>query len=215
MHTASLQRALRALCLLGIGLLNVCYSQDIAVYIVMATGVLFIVPSLFALISYPRLRKSAPRGVVVVPVVSLGAALFGIVLLAAPAAFVTAFMYVMAGLLIAIGLWQMVNFVQLRRRGMELLGYEFVVSLLTVAAGAVVLAHPFTAAGVPFIIIGAGCLCYALLEFWNAWLQYKYEKTHHVEDITPTAEASDDDATPEAEAEVVEAEVVTPPTDTP
>ncbi len=215
MHTVSLQRALRALCFLAIGLLNVCYSQDIAVYIVMATGVLFILPSLFALVSYPRLRKSAPRGVVVVPVVSLGAALFGVVLLVTPTTFVTAFMYVMAGLLIAIGLWQMVNFFQLRRGGMELLGYEFVVSLLTVAAGAVVLAHPFTAAGVPFIIIGAGCLCYALLEFWNAWLQYKYERTHHVEDVTPPAGEASDTTAPEAEAEVVEAEVITPPTDAP
>lgn len=206
MHHKSLHHALRALCLLVIGLLNICYSKEIIIYIVCLTGVLFILPSLFAIGSYWRARKEVSGSAVVVPVVSVGAALFGIVLLLMPGTFVKAFMYVMAGILILIGLWQMASFFRLRRGGVELLGYEFVVSLLAVAAGVVVLAHPFETAGIPFVILGAGLTCYALLEFWNAFLQYKYEKAHCVVDITP--QAPDAEQPKAEEAEVVEAETV-------
>lgn len=206
MHHSSLHRALRAFCLLIVGLLNICYSKDVIIYIVSLTGLLFILPALVALVHYFRLRREAARSAVLIPVVSVGAALFGIVLLLMPETFAKAFMYVMAALLIIIGMVQMLNFFHLRRCGMELLGYEFLVSLLAIAAGIVVLAHPFEVAGIPFIIIGSGMVCYALLEFWNARLQYVYEKAHNVTEMPDdtqvlTADAPEQPAPEDAEAE--------------
>lgn len=206
MHHSSLHRALRALCILVIGLLNICYSKDIIIYIVSLTGLLFILPALVALVHYFRLRREAARSAVLIPVVSAGAALFGIVLLIMPETFARAFMYVMSAILIIIGMVQMMNFFHLRRCGMELLGYEFIVSLLAIAAGIVVLVHPFEMAAIPFIIIGAGMTCYALLEFWNARLQYVYEKAHNVTEIQEdtqvlTADQTEQPAPVDAEAE--------------
>ena len=86
------------------------------------------------------------------PIVSLGSLLFGLWLMISPAFFVGILMYVLGAVLVFAGISQIAHLLSARSYAAVPFGY-YVMPVLILLAGLVVLANPFAAATIPFIIL--------------------------------------------------------------
>ena len=66
----------------------------------------------------------------------------------------------------------------------------FVIPSLVLVAGLVVLFNPFQAATVPFIILGASSIVYALTDLFRI-LRYRKREESRIEDVTIIEEIKD------------------------
>ena len=124
------------------------------------------------------------------PIAGLGSLLFGLWLMIMPAFFVGILMYVLGAVLVLAGISQIVN-LSAARSWTVVPGGFFVV--LVLIAGVVVLFNPFTAATVPFIILGVSSIVYGLSDLVNIirFRQKKDIQTPIIEDVTPIEEIKD------------------------
>lgn len=173
----------RGLCALILGVLLVVVSDRMPVWMVMACGLLFVVPGVVALIGWFRRDASLPAAPLS-PVSSVGSILLGTILLLFPASFVTILMYMLAALVLLAAATQLYSVYSLHRRGMPLSLWYGVVPMLTLGAGIYVLFRPSDVAALPFIVIGAASILYGLLELWAAFLLGR-----HVRQLKRTAVA--------------------------
>ena len=182
---------LSSLCALLIGLLLVVWPGQAIIYLVLTIGVLFLLPGLFGLVSYvmtARKRREAGYDSPF-PIVALGSTLFGIWLVVMPGFFVTSLMYVLGVLLVFAGVSQLANLVA-ARSSVHVPWGVYIVPLLVLAAGMVVLFDPFTAAEVPFIILGCSSIVYALMDLFRLF-KYRRRVASQIQDITPIEEIKD------------------------
>ena len=182
---------LSSLCALIIGLLLVVWPGQAIIYLVLTIGVLFLLPGLFGLVSYvmtARKRREAGYDSPF-PIVALGSTLFGIWLVVMPGFFVTSLMYVLGVLLVFAGVSQLANLV-VARSSVHVPWGVYIVPLLVLAAGMVVLFDPFTAAEVPFIILGCSSIVYALMDLFRLF-KYRRRVASQIQDITPIEEIKD------------------------
>ena len=149
----------------------------------MAVGAMFLVPGIFAVVTY--LLKGRNLGMPF-PLVSIGSALLGLWLMIMPAFFVSILMYVLGAVLVFAGISQVVNLVSARRWTQVPMGY-FIIPVLLLVAGLVVLVNPFAAASIPFMIVGVSCIVYGVSSLVN---QIRFRKN----EVKPVIE----------EAEIVE-----------
>lgn len=158
-----------SLCALFVGLLLVVYPGAAAAYLVVVIGALFLLPGLIGTFSY--FKALLPKDNVVAfglvsLVVSLGSLFFGLWLIIMPLFFIGILMYVLGVLLVLCGLNQLVGFVSARSY-MPVPVYAYVISVLVLISGIVVLANPFEAAEVPFMVLGVSFMVYALAEIFR------------------------------------------------
>lgn len=147
---------IRCICALVIGVLLVAWPEAAILYLVITIGVLFLVPGLFSLSGYLiRGKQDGSR----FPIAGLGSLLFGLWLMIMPAFFVGILMYVLGAVLVLAGISQIVN-LSAARSWTVVPGGFFVIPVLVLIAGIVVLFNPFTAAAVPFIILGVSSIVY-------------------------------------------------------
>lgn len=182
---------LSSLCALIIGLLLVVWPGQALIYLVLTIGVLFLLPGLFGLVSYvmtARKRREAGYSSPF-PVVALGSTLFGIWLVVMPGFFVTSLMYVLGVLLVLAGVSQLANLAA-ARSSVHVPWGIYIVPLLVLAAGLVVLFDPFTAAEVPFMILGCSFIVYALMDLIRMF-KYRRLVRSKIQDITPIEEMKD------------------------
>ena len=66
----------------------------------------------------------------------------------------------------------------------------FVIPLLVLAAGLVVLFNPFEVATIPFIILGASSIVYALTDLFRI-LRYRKKEESQIQDVTILEEIKD------------------------
>ena len=178
---------MRCVSAIVLGILLMAWPEAAIVYLVIAIGVVFFLPSLFSLVGYFK-KSRQPGGYF--PIVSLGSLLFGLWLMISPAFFVGILMYVLGILLIFAGISQIVYLLSARGRVMVPFGF-FVVPILILLAGLIVMVNPFAAATIPFIILGVSSALYGITELINL---YKFRKKEEkitevmIEDVTPIEE---------------------------
>ena len=101
----------RGICAVLMGVLLVTWPEAAIVYLVIAIGAMFFVPSLFSLVGY--FMKGRQEGAMF-PIISLGSLLFGLWLMVSPAFFVGILMYVLGAVLVFAGITQIVQLVNAR-----------------------------------------------------------------------------------------------------
>lgn len=176
----------RCVSAIAIGLLLMMWPEAAILYLVIAIGAMFFLPSLISLISYFT-KGQERRGYF--PIVSLGSLLFGLWLMISPAFFVGILMYVLGAVLVFAGISQIVGLLDARSYANVSTGF-MVMPVLILLAGLLVLVNPFAAASVPFIILGVSSTVYGVTELINFYkFRRKAPKTEEViEDIVPIEE---------------------------
>ena len=180
---------MRCVSAIAIGVLLMGWPEAAILYLVIAIGAVFFLPSLFSLIAY--FMKGRQLGMYF-PIVSLGGLLFGLWLMISPAFFVGILMYVLGAVLVFAGISQVVNLLGVRSYASVAQG-SFVTPILILLAGLIVLVNPLAAATIPLIILGVSSTVYGITELINI---YKFRKKEEkvmptemvIEDVTPIEE---------------------------
>lgn len=172
-----------------IGILLMVWPEAAIIYLVIAIGAMFFLPSLFTLAGY--FMKGRQLGMYF-PIVSVGSLLFGLWLMISPAFFVGILMYVLGAVLVFAGISQIVGLLGARSHASVSFGY-YVMPVLILLAGLVVLVNPFAAAAVPFIILGVSSTAYGISELINIYRFRRKEDKRAIneiviEDVTPIEE---------------------------
>ena len=180
---------MRCVSAIAIGILLMVWPETAIVYLVIAIGAMFFLPSLFTLVGY--FVKGRQLGMYF-PIISLGSLLFGLWLMVSPAFFVGILMYVLGVVLVFAGISQIMQLLNARSWTQVAFGY-FVMPVLILIAGLVVLLNPFAAATVPFIILGVSSIVYGVTDIINGIrFRRKEDKTTVsevvIEDVTPVEE---------------------------
>ena len=180
---------MRCVSAIAIGILLMVWPETAIVYLVIAIGAMFFLPSLFTLVGY--FVKGRQLGMYF-PIISLGSLLFGLWLMISPAFFVGILMYVLGVVLVFAGISQIAGLLGARSHASVSFGY-YVMPILILFAGLVVLVNPFAVATIPFIILGISSTAYGISELINIYkFRRKEEKLmkHEIviEDVTPIEE---------------------------
>ena len=180
---------IRGICAVLMGLLLVTWPEAAIVYLVIAIGAVFFVPSLFSLVGY--FTKGRQEGAMF-PIVSIGSLLFGLWLMVSPAFFVGILMYVLGVILVFAGISQIIQLVNARGWTLVAPGY-YIMPVLILLAGLVVLLNPFAAAAIPFIILGVSSIVYGITDIINQLrFRKKEEKKEEnevvIEEVAPVEE---------------------------
>jgi uncharacterized membrane protein HdeD (DUF308 family) len=160
-------RAIAALCL-GAVLLS-CPTNAI-LFIVIAIGILFIIPGLILIINYLASAREK-RLETFFLYAAIGSILFGAVLVSVPHFFVNILMYIFGALLLLGGIEQIVTLIRARKKSAVSAAF-FVVPFLLIIVGTLVLFYPFKTAETIFILIGIACIVYAMMELVH-WFKFK------------------------------------------
>lgn len=155
---------MRSIFSLVIGVLLVLYPGVASIYFVMALGVLFLLPGIISIITVLRMPADERS----FPIIGLGSVLFGLWLLIMPVFFVAILMYALGAILVMAGLSSVIELIKTRKLMAVHPGF-YIVPVLVMIAGFVVLFNPFGTAEIPFIVLGASSILYALSGMLNAW----------------------------------------------
>ena len=162
---------LRSAFAMVLGFVLVLWPEAAITYLVITIGILFILPGLFAILSYFTRPKNENGEKPMFPIEAAGSVLFGAWLVIMPEFFVNILMYVLGALLVIAGVQQLVSLISARK-------WQCTVGLLPDAAlilitGVMILAYPFGAAANTFVIFGVASIFYGACELIN-W--YKFRK---------------------------------------
>ena len=144
---------IRSISILLRGLLFILLGDSALSMVVLAVGVLLMIPGLYALVSYVRHIERHPM----FPLAALGSSLLGLWMVVSPVFFVGFFMYVVGGVLVALGIYQLAS-LSVSSRILPVSWPLYLMPVLVLLMGCFVLFNPFKAASLPFIIIGIGCI---------------------------------------------------------
>lgn len=210
----------RALCALLVGFLLVSNPTDMTVLIVQIIGGLFALSGLVAVIGFfisrgqtrraalraAELGEEAPRPsrlAPMFPVVGVGSLAFGVFLLCFPRQFVGYLLYVLGGLLVLIGVWQIYLLINSRKFA-PLSWSLFILPVLNIIAGIVVICFPNQTATLLFTILGVGYILYGVSEFFFGVRFFRLRRQFEAEE-----ERRQQEMAREIEAREIEAEDVT------
>lgn len=166
----------RCLAAVIIGILLITWPEAAVVYLVIAIGAMFFLPSLFSLMGY--FLKGRQLGMYF-PIISLGSLLFGFWLMISPVFFVGILMYVLGVVLMFAGISQIVGLLNARTYAVVSWGF-YAIPVLILLAGLVVLVNPFAIATIPFIILGISSVVYGVNELVHI---YRFRKKSIVKDV--------------------------------
>ena len=161
---------IRAISAIVLGVLLILGPKNAIFYVVIAVGILFIVPGLISLISY-FISERTKRPEIPVLLAGIGSLLFGVILVSVPHFFVSMLMYLLGALLLLGGIEQIVTLIRARKKTTVPMLF-YIAPLIVVAAGILVLLNPFKTAETLFILIGVTCFIYGIMEFVH-WLKFK------------------------------------------
>lgn len=147
----------RSISVLLIGVLFLVLGDSALSVLVMAVGALLMIPGVFALVSYVRHMEQRRM----FPLAALGSFVLGLWMVVSPEVFVGFFMYVVGGVLVALGIYQLAG-LSVSSRMLPVAWPLYVLPVLVLLLGLFVLFNPFEAAAIPFILIGVGCIISAV-----------------------------------------------------
>ncbi|MBQ4082818.1 MAG: DUF308 domain-containing protein [Bacteroidaceae bacterium] len=143
----------RCISVLLTGILFLILGDSALSLLITIVGILFMVPGIVSLVTYFLHRSLHP----IFPFAAAGSFLLGLWLTVSPTFFVSIFMYVLGGVLVALGVYQLaILFTSSRLLPVAWPLYLF--PTLVLLLGLFVFFNPFEAASLPFIIIGIGCI---------------------------------------------------------
>ncbi len=159
-----MNKLLESLVMIVLGTLLVVFSKEVTEWLVMLCGMAFVLAGGFSIVGW-LMRSKETRSSVLYPLVGVGSALFGLMLLIFPADFITALMYLLAVVLVVFGVVQCYSLWDMRRKSMGVHAAFFVVPLISLGVGLYILTAPVLTASVPFILIGVACVLHGLVDF--------------------------------------------------
>lgn len=166
---------LRSAFAMVLGFVLVLWPEAAITYLVITIGILFILPGLFAILSYFTRPKNENGEKPMFPIEATGSVLFGAWLVIMPEFFVNILMYVLGALLVIAGVQQLVSLISARKWSNVPFGFYLMPTLILIT-GVMILAYPFGAATNTFVIFGVASIFYGACELIN-W--YKFHK--HIE----------------------------------
>lgn len=161
----------RSLCVLLIGFLFLALGDSALSMLVVAVGALLMIPGVFSLISYLRHLEQRPM----FPLAALGSFVLGLWMVMSPAFFVSFFMYVVGGVLVALGVYQLAG-LSVTSRVLSVAWPLYVMPVIVLLVGLFVIFNPFEAAALPFILIGIGCVLSSVNDIIAAMRTFKVRK---------------------------------------
>lgn len=157
---------LRNLCLLLVGVLLVTFNDQAPKWIVMACGILFMLPGIVTLLALFTDRDTTYMPMV--PFTAGGSILFGIYLLCFPDTFIAFLLYALANVLIMFGAAGCLSVWRARRTEPDLSFWHFLFPTLLFVTGVLVLVFWHEVAALPFLIMGYALIIYAPLQMFTA-----------------------------------------------
>lgn len=162
----------RSISILLIGVLLVTLGYQAINILIIAVGILFMIPGFYSLFTYFRHRHSHPM----FPFAALGSFLLGFWLVLSPSFFVGIFMYVLGAVLVVLGIHQLAT-LSTSRHIVPVPGGLYVFPIAVLLMGLFIFFNPFEAASLPFIVIGIGCLVSSLSDIIQLIRMGKHRST--------------------------------------
>ena len=147
-----------------LGILLIIRSSTVVNYLVITIGVLFLVPGLISIFGYLFQGRQSPERKF--PLESIGSCLLGLALIIVPDFFVGALMYILSGVLILAGFFQIYGLF-ITRRHLKVPFFFYIIPAIILLIGIVILFNPFTVAETTFMVMGITCVIYSLSELFN------------------------------------------------
>lgn len=162
----------RSISVLLIGVLFLMLGDSALSMLVIIVGVLLMIPGVWSLVSYVRHIEQRPM----FPLAALGSFVLGLWLAVSPAFFVGFFMYVLGGILVALGVYQL-SALAVSSRLLPVAWPFYMLPVFVLLLGLFVLFNPFKAAAVSFILFGIGCVISAVNDIVAAIRTSKQRKS--------------------------------------
>jgi len=141
----------------------VIWPGDVANYLVITIGVLFLIPGLVGIIGYFASRKDSHNRF---PIEGIGSLLFGLWLVFFPDSVVKFLMYILGFVLLLGGIHQLYTLIVARKWTRVSVGF-FIVPVLILIASLFILVSPRESQETVFMIIGITSIVYSLSELLN------------------------------------------------
>lgn len=170
---------IRCISVLLVGVCLLVLGEEAPKLLVTLVGILFMIPGVVSLVNYLRHLDQSP----VFPFAAAGSFLLGLWLAVSPAFFVSLFMYILGGVLVVLGGYQLWVLFASSKQHPTPWGL-YISPALVLLLGALVLFNPFKVASIPFIIVGVGCIFSAANDLVAIYRQSKCKpsKDDSVED---------------------------------
>lgn len=163
----------RALCSIAIGVLVLMYPVDIATWIVVAIGAMFLLSGIISCIAYFYAKRQASKRSASVsqlmpsyPVVGLGSVILGLILTLRPEAVVDIMVYVLGAMLVLGGVSLLFNLIAVQRFS-RVPFFFWICPSLILLIGIVSIVKPEWIAGATMSVIGWCLLLYGVTEVIN------------------------------------------------
>ena len=154
---------LRVIFALILGVILIARPSTAINYLVMAIGVIFLIPGLISIAGY-LFRKQSLETMFLLE--SIGSCFLGLALILAPGFFVGALMYILAVVLIFAGFFQ-IRGLALLRQHIKVPVVFYITPSLVLLVGVIILFNPFQVIETTFMILGIACVVYSISELVN------------------------------------------------
>ncbi len=162
----------RALLAITTGVLLVAYPDYTTKLMVIAIGLLFLIPGLISIVStFIRTKKPVDEEFIkehrkAFPILGIGSSILGLVMVIIPMVFITAVMYILGATLVIAGIYQIIGY----RSYSDIIitpVWIYAVSVLIILAGIFIFLNPIETASLPFFVLGISSMVYGISEFIN------------------------------------------------
>ncbi len=161
----------RCISVLLTGVLFLILGDSALSLLITIVGILFMIPGIVSMVAYFLHRNQHP----IFPFAALGSFMLGLWLAVSPGFFVSIFMYVLGGVLTALGVYQLAVLLTTSRL-LPVSWPLYLFPTLVLLLGLFVIFNPFEAAALPFIIIGIGCIVSAFNDLVAIYRSSKSKK---------------------------------------
>lgn len=187
----------RSVATIIVGILLIMQREAVLPIIVQCIGAAFILPGLFALVSF-LLRKNNDTAQqkwqpTVTMLTSIGSIVFGLWLLLTPEFFVGTLMMFLGIMVSLLGLYQIAILI-LARKYSAVPFIMFIMPIALLVVGLAVLVNPFDAATIPFLLLGIGAVVGGVSDLVSSlFIIYRRRRTNEdviisIDDINRDAE---------------------------
>lgn len=165
----------RAILAIILGLVLVIWPGAALKYIIMLTGLMFLITGLIAFIVSNRNREDHRKSLV--PFSGVGSMALGLLLLCFPSTFATIFMFILGFILVLAAVGQLVTLSAARQFG-HISPVSYLFPILIFIAGIVVLFDPFKSAESVFILFGVAAIFYGVTDLLNQYTILRMRKSN-------------------------------------
>ena len=159
---------IRALCSLCVGCFLVAYPDYTAKMLVIMVGLLFFIPGLVSIVlafARPKVAEGQEYERKAFPIVGIGSSIM-------PTVFIAIMMYILGVMLVAAGIYQIVEYRSFSKI-MSASLWLYAIPVLVIMAGIFIFLNPIVSASLPFIVLGVSGIVYGVSEFVKFFVMKK------------------------------------------